>query len=144
MEYKKIICPIDFSDFSRRALEVAAELAKRFDADLHVIHIFQLPAVALPYAMYEMPRELEDKIKHELSDKLNEFIEETDTATVNITCGLGQGIPDAEILSAANKHEADIIVMGSRGRTGLARILLGSVAERVIRFADVHVMIVRE
>ena len=143
MEYKRILCPVDFSDISKRVLEIAADLAKRFGADLHVIHVFQLPATMLE-AVYEDPTDMEEEIRQRLNDKLNEFVQKTKKPDVKITTGVYEGVPDVEIIKLARENQADMIVMGTRGKTGLSHVLLGSVAERVIRNAEVPVMTVRK
>ena len=143
MEYKRILCPVDFSDISKRVLEIAADLAKRFGADLHVIHVFQLPATMLE-AVYEDPTDMEEEIRQRLNDKLNEFVQKTKKPDVKITTGVYEGVPDVEIIKSTRENKADMIVMGTRGKTGLSHVLLGSVAERVIRNAEVPVMTVRK
>jgi nucleotide-binding universal stress UspA family protein len=144
MEYKRILCPVDFSDISTRVLQIAADLANRFGADLHVIHVFQLPATTIMEAVYEDPANMEDKIKKRLNDKLKEFVQETKKPDVKITTGVYKGIPDVEIITAARENQADMIVMGTQGKTGLSHVLLGSVAERVIRHAEVPVLTVHK
>ncbi|HEY5702730.1 MAG TPA: universal stress protein [Gammaproteobacteria bacterium] len=143
MEYKRILCPVDFSDISTRVLQISADLAKRFGADLHVIHVFQLPATMLE-AVYEDPTDMEEEIRQRLNDKLNEFVQKTKKPDVKITTGVYEGVPDVEIITSARENQADMIVMGTRGKTGLSHVLLGSVAERVIRNAEVPVMTVRK
>jgi nucleotide-binding universal stress UspA family protein len=143
MEYKRILCPVDFSDISARVLQIAADLAKRFGADLHVIHVFQLPASVLE-EVYEDPTNMEEEIRQRRHDKLNEFVQETKKPNVKITTGVYEGVPDVEIITSARENQADMIVMGTRGKTGLSHVLLGSVAERVIRNAEVPVLTVRK
>ncbi len=144
MEYKRILCPVDFSDISTRVLQTAADLANRFGAELYVIHVFQLPASSLPEAVYEAPVDLEDQIQKRLGAKLNEFIKETKIPEVKITTGVYEGVPHVEIISSARENHADMIVMGTRGKTGLTHVLLGSVAERVIRHAEAPVLTVHK
>ena len=74
----------------------------------------------------------------------NEFVQETKKPDVKITTGVYKGNPDVEIITSARENQADMIVMGTRGKTGLSHVLLGSVAERVIRNAEVPVMTVRK
>ncbi len=143
MEYKRILCPVDFSDISKRVLQIAADLAKRFGANLHVIHVFQLPATMLE-AVYEDPTDMEEEIRQRLNDKLNEFVQKTKKPDLKITTGVYEGVPDVEIIKSARENQADMIVMGTRGKTGLSHVLLGSVAERVIRNAEMPVMTIRK
>lgn len=144
IDFKHILCPIDFSDISNHAFLTAQNLAERFGSDMHVIHVFQLPASSFPEGVYSAPDDEEARIKHQLSNRLNEFVKSNSTSNVNITTGLYEGIPHIEIIRSANENNADLIVMGSHGRTGLTHALIGSVAERVIRTSSIPVFSVRK
>lgn len=143
-KYRRLLCPVDFSDVSIHAFQIAIDLAKLFKADLHVIHVFQMPASAIPEGAYDIPDDMEDKIKDHLTKKLDEFIKDHSTTGINITTGLYAGFPHAEIINSADETNADMIVMGTHGRTGFSHVLLGSVAERVIRTSDIPVLTVRK
>jgi len=144
IEYRRLLCPVDFSDASDNAFQVATDLAVILKADLHVMHVFQMPASALPEGVYEVPDGVEDKIKDNLSKRLNEFVERISTSKINITTGLSEGFPHVEIINSADETNADMIVMGTHGRTGFSQLLLGSVAERVLRTSSVPVLTVRK
>jgi len=80
IEYQRLLCPIDFSDISNLAFQVAVDLAERFKADLHVIHVFQLPASTFPEGIYSAPDDdMEDKIEGQLLNRLDEFIKNNAT-----------------------------------------------------------------
>jgi nucleotide-binding universal stress UspA family protein len=123
---------------------MAIDLAVLFKADLHVMHVFQMPASAIPEVAYDIPDDMEDEIKGHLSKKLDEFIKNYPTQEINITTGLYAGFPYVEIINSADEIKADMIVMGTHGRTGFSHVLLGSVAERVIRTSDIPVLTVRK
>ena len=76
--------------------------------------------------------------------KLDEFIKNYSTLEINITTGSYAGFPHVEIINSAKESNADMIVMGTHGRTGLSHVILGSVAERVIRISDIPVLTVRK
>ena len=144
IKYRRLLCPIDFSNVSNHAFQVATDLAVIFKADLHVVHVFQMPASAIPEGVYEVPDGVEDKIKDNLSKRLNEFVERISTSKINITTGLSEGFPHVEIINSADETNADMIVMGTHGRTGFSQVLLGSVAERVLRTSSIPVLTVRK
>lgn len=143
-EYRLIVCPVDFSDTSRQALMAAIDLAARLKAEVRVMHVYQLPASALPEGVLETLSDLEATIEERLQEQLDRFVEEVDAQGVKVTTGLCEGVPYVEITEAADELGADLIVIGTHGRTGLAHLLLGSVAERVVRTANMPVLTVRQ
>ena len=144
-KYKLILCPIDFSDISDNAFLTALDIAEQFKADLLVVHVYHLPTSSYPEGIYSVPAvEEEARVKDQLSKKLEEYIRKNTTSDVNITTGLYEGIPHIEITRSAEKNNADMIVMGTHGRTGLTHVLLGSVAERVIHTSHIPVLTVRK
>lgn len=132
-----VLCPVDFSDISRRALDHAAALAHWYDARLTVLNVFPvMPVMDVP------PLVLDDKTRDELTGKLRRF-----TAAIPPTVPLDLRVEQADsiheaIRDEASSRSADLLVMGSHGRLGFKRLLLGSVAERVIRHAPCPAMIV--
>lgn len=143
-KYRRLLCPVDFSDVSKNAFQIAIDLAVLFKADLHVIHVFQMPASTIPEGIYDIPDDMEDKVKSHFSKKLDEFIKNHSTPEINIITGSYAGFPHVEIIKYVNEANADMIVMGTHGRTGLSHVLLGSVTERVIRTSDIPVLTVRK
>ena len=143
-KYRRLLCPVDFSGISKNAFQIAIDLAVLFKADLHVMYVFQMPASTIPEGIYDIPDDAEDKVKNHFSKKLGEFIKNHSTPEINITTGLYAGFPHVEIIKYANETNADMIVMGTHGRTGLSHVLLGSVTERVIRTSDIPVLTVRK
>jgi nucleotide-binding universal stress UspA family protein len=143
-DYRLILSPVDFSEASEHAFETAVDLAARFKAEVRVIHVYQLPASMLPEGVLESPGDLEETVRGRLQQQLDAFVERSASSGVNVTTGLCEGVPYVEITRAAQDLGADMIVIGTHGRTGLAHLLLGSVAERVLRTADIPVLSVRE
>ncbi|MCS6857564.1 MAG: universal stress protein [Deltaproteobacteria bacterium] len=134
---RSILCPIDFSEASQRALGLACDLAQVFSAEVHVIHVYQLSAYASPNS--GLARDLESQVRRELE----QFVGPAVQRGIPVRTGLRMGIPYVEIVEAAREIPADLIVMGTTGKTGLQHFLLGSVAERVVRSAEVPVLTVR-
>jgi nucleotide-binding universal stress UspA family protein len=142
-EFRRILCPVDFSETSKRAFEYALALAARLGAEVDVIHVYYLSADALPEGIWEIPRELEADLTNRLQQQLDELVQHWLQMGVKVTTSLYQGIPYVEITRAAKERGTDMIVIGTHGRTGLAHLLMGSVAERVVRLADVPVVSIR-
>ncbi len=133
----RIVCPVDFSPASAKALETAIEYARAFKSEVHAIHVYQLSAYASPSS--DLARDLETQVRAELDKFLGGF----QTHGVPIKTGLRMGVPYVEIVDAARDAGAELIVMGTTGKTGIQHLLLGSVAERVVRTAEVPVLSVR-
>jgi nucleotide-binding universal stress UspA family protein len=143
-EYRLILCPVDFSEASKQSFQTAVDLATRLNAEIRVIHVYQLPASALPDGVLETPTDLEAVLEERIQKRLDAFVAENVTEGTNVTTGLCEGVPYVEITEAAEEIDADMIVIGTHGRTGLAHLLLGSVAERVLRTSDIPVLTVRQ
>jgi nucleotide-binding universal stress UspA family protein len=133
----RILCPIDFSPASANALKVALDYARAFKAEVHAIHVYQLSAYASPSS--DLARDLE----HQVRAELDKFVAGFESHGVPIKTGLRMGVPYVEIVDAARDASAELIVMGTTGKTGIQHLLLGSVAERVVRTAEVPVLSVR-
>lgn len=142
--WRSICCPIDFSEPSRVALRTAAMLSRRFDADLALLHVYELPVFTLlEGSLLPTPRMMSELA--ERSDKgLAEAYEEAHRlGACRITTTKLLGTPHAEIVRFATEGQFDLVVMGTRGRTGLEAAVMGSVAERVVRLAPCPVLAVR-
>lgn len=144
-QYKTILFATDFSDGSRRACEHALTLAKLAKARLHVLHVItelsDKRRRRLPAEVVELfAREIEI---HAIED-MKEFCADCLAAEtgVKISTDLVIGRAEDEILNQAKLHAADLIVLGSTGRTELEKILVGSTAERVVRHAKIPVLVV--
>jgi nucleotide-binding universal stress UspA family protein len=133
--FARILVPTDFSPPSEAALAYARELAHRFDAALHLIHIAENPFLR---AVVNDRRVLEDATVRWLQDRLTDA--ERQQGAVAILQQSDE--PANEILRYAKSADIDLIVIGTHGRTGLARVVLGSVAEAVVRAAPCPVLTV--
>lgn len=133
MKADRILCPVDFSQPSDVALDLASKLARENDAKLFIIHVEENAAVVHPGLFGGLPP-VTWKEKHRLAQVLP-------TATeVRFEHDLLIGDPVKEIVAFAKEKQIDLIVMGSHGATGLLRVLMGSVAEGVVRNATVPVL----
>lgn len=139
--FRKILVPVDFSTHSARAVEVAAELARRYEGSVDLVHVFDPMAYPLPdgYVMFTRPQL--DEMFARFDAELAKY-EQTALAlgAPRVKTHVRQGPCAAEICNFAQEQSFDLIVMGTHGRRGLNRLLLGSVAERVLRMAPCPVL----
>jgi nucleotide-binding universal stress UspA family protein len=137
MTMRKILVATDFSDGSARALDLALELARADGASVMILHVCQMPAFASPntVGMYVPTPELVADILADARRALQALKARVEGSGVPVETDFVEGEPAAEIVAYAEKHSFDLIVMGTHGRTGFRRLLLGSVAERVVRTA---------
>jgi nucleotide-binding universal stress UspA family protein len=146
-EFTRILCPVDFSQCSRDALDCAIGLARDRTARVLVLHVFaNWPTVhVIPSLDTDSPGKssLRDVDREELLRCLERFVKERPGNHVHIETTVVEA-PDVhrEILSQAKLLKADVIVLGSHGRSGFERLLLGSITEKVLRKAACPVMIV--
>jgi nucleotide-binding universal stress UspA family protein len=142
LAFQRILVPSDFSAPSDMALEYAHMLARRFGAELMVVHVVEEP---FPISSDLYPTELAayrgrliDEAKSELAKAVGSLTDITLRTEILV------GPTTRRILEAATEFGADLIVMGTRGRGGIATFFMGSVAERVVRMADCPVMAVHD
>ena len=144
-DWKRICCPIDFSDASRAALEVAADLARRTGAELVLLHAYPIPGYTFPdgsvVASPKMMQDLADQAEKHLGEWRADAEKLVGAPRVAMDKAVGE--PAAEIVSFAEEKGIDLLVLGTHGRTGLEHALMGSVAERVVRRARCPVLTVR-
>lgn len=137
--FENILVPTDLGDVSRRAEEGAARLAASFGARLTLLHVWTLPASA--YA--ESIRLPLDRIELEAGLALEGAASRLRSIHPRVRTVLLPGEPWQRIVDTANEGGHDLIVIGTHGRHGVPRFLLGSVAEKVVRMSDVPVLTVR-
>ncbi|MFP8956402.1 universal stress protein [Natrialbaceae archaeon A-CW3] len=138
--YDRILLPTDGSETTSRALEHAADLAIRYDAELHILYVIDKAVFAGDIETGPIV----DQFEAVGDSVLEDVATEAARAGVDpIVTHLGRGSPHSEILEYATDQDVDLIVMGTRGRTGLDRYLIGSVTEKVVRLSDVPVLTVQ-
>ena len=142
---KKILLPTDFSEYSEAARDFACSLVEKFGAELHLLHVLQdLVAMAPEPGMAFPPpgdymQELEASARQALEKRPGESLSGDHTVVREVR----HGSPFLEIIRYAKDNDIDLIVMGTHGRSGLAHVLLGSVAEKVVRKSPCPVLTVR-
>jgi len=142
-EWKKICCALDFSEFSRLAMGQAADLARKSAGSLTLVHVYEAKEaasgemlVSLPELLPQMAREVE--VKLEPWRREAEFVIGRPVETKVLTGNAAEAIQ-----RFAQEGAFDLIVLGTHGRSGLKRLVLGSVAERVVRLAHCPVLVMR-
>lgn len=141
---RRIVVALDFSTCADAALEVAIALAREHGAELVLVHAYELPTtVAMLYDL-PVPDLFSDQVREQANALLARSLRSVEAAGIGGTVQLETGRAVEAIRSAAERVEADLIVMGTRGASGFERALLGSVAERTIRTAPCPVLTVRE
>jgi len=138
--FKKILMASDFSDYADHALEYAEGLAKKFDAEMLVLHVIESFTYSLTDSMSIIGHDqaLSATAKALLENLQNGLLDRG----FSVECVLVHGTAYKEIVEKAKEAEADLIVIGTHGRTGMEHLLLGGVAEKVVRLAGCPVLTV--
>ena len=145
-ELKRILCPIDFSEFSVRAYHYALSLAHHYRAKLfveHVVELYRYPSAAFA-ASVELYDEFSERLLHHAEKELQELVRNHTDTDVKPERLVEQGMAPDAILAFAEARKTDLIVMGTHGRRGFDRLMLGSVTERVMRKASCPVLATRK
>ncbi len=143
MQIKKILVPTDFSEHAAHAVDTAAKLAKPFGASLHLLHVVQLPVMAVNPEAPALPVTFWTEMREFAKKRLEPIQKKLQADGVRCESEVIEDIPGFAISAAAERAHADLIVMGSRGLTGVKHLLLGSVAERTVRGAACPVLTVK-
>jgi nucleotide-binding universal stress UspA family protein len=144
MEIKSILFPTDFSEGSSQALQYAVDLAKKYGAKLYVVHvIYDIAKATGWYVPHVSMDQMYNDIEQEAKKELNNFGVEELGGIKDIERSVVMGVPHEEIVNFANKNRVDMIIMGTHGRKGIDRILFGSTAAQIVRYAPCPVLTVR-
>jgi nucleotide-binding universal stress UspA family protein len=138
---RRILVPVDFSDASKTAVRHASELAQTYDAQLDLLHVVEQVAYPSAYGVdpgYHSPQEVIPRVEKSLGEMARE---ELDSENVKVSATVGYG--PLTILDYIDENDIDLVVIATHGRTGLERMLLGSVAERVLRRSSAPVFVVK-
>ena len=144
IEIKRILCPIDFSEYSRHAIDHGVALARQYESTITALHVFPtMPVMAYAPGMPGFdPIVLTPGLRDQLLVDLKGFIETESAPGVPMKPLIREGDPVSEILSQATDMNADLLVLGTHGRSGFERLLLGSVTEKILRKASCPVLTV--
>jgi len=147
MTQKKILVPVDYSPSSKLALEWALVVADSMKASVHVLHTWEVPPYLRPDLTVwsgEISETLADHTRAEAEKGMHAFLAAMNVEKLpNVTSQVAPGAPYATILEIVKQQGFDLIAMGTHGRTGVAHLLLGSVAEKIVRHAPCPVLTIR-
>lgn len=139
---KKILCPVDFSKGSEQAVNKALELARAIGGEIELLHAYQLPVLALPDSSVTVSPTFVADMTDRAQRALNKHRDDLAAQSVPAHTKLIEGNPAETIVDRAKAIGADMIVMGTHGRSGFKRFLLGSTVERVVRISTIPVLTV--
>jgi universal stress protein A len=144
MEIRRILAPTDFSELSEQGLKSALELAETFGAKLLLLHVVEPP----PYPVEgivpsHLGATLLDDLERQASNELAQVLSATQASKVEVARRVAVGIPYRKIVEVAEEEHSDLIVMTTHGRTGLSHLVMGSVAEKIVRTAPCPVLTIR-
>ena len=140
MPVTRILCPVDFSEVSRHALDHAVALAHQFKARVTALHVIA-PVVSMipsPEAPLYPPVVLTPEDVAQYAKELQGFVGD-EVGSAGVECQVLEGAPLGTIVEYATANAVDLIVLGTHGRSGLERVMLGSVTERVLQIGRAHV-----
>lgn len=144
-QIKKILVPIDFSDYSKNALKYATRFAKQFNAKIYLIYVvepmiypadFSMGQVAIPSTDIDLHSRAEEELKKLSKDIIN--------GSLKVEILIKTGKPFVEIIETASANDIDLIIIATHGHTGVEHLLFGSTAEKVVRKAPCPVLTLRE
>ncbi len=148
VKIETILVPVDFSEYTSQVADYAVSLAKAFGSTVKLLHVIKIPSLpesinwiaAVPNTTeMNLPEELIKISQTNLGDLADRYTDQG----VSLESLVVEGVPFVEIVRAVGEHGADMIVMGSHGRTGVSHILMGSVAEKVVRKASCPVLCIK-
>ena len=137
---KKILAPIDFSEYSMEALRGAMELAKDLDGELHIVHVVA-PHFALLDKMREQARET--LMVEEAEEELARIRKDDCGNSAKVVTQVMVGPPVPKLVEYATQQQIDLILLATHGRTGIEHLMIGSVAEKLVRYAPCSVLVFR-
>ena len=139
---RTVLCPTDFSDVSARAETYAAALARHYDASLHLLHVDPPMPVMAPYGEIPVDARMFEEQREVAEAELVKAGERARAGGLTVETTMKGGHPAREILALADRAQADMLVIGTHGRGGVEHLLLGSVAEKIMRKASCPVLVV--
>lgn len=141
--FKKILCPVDFSEYTEGIISYAVEIAKKFNSELHILHVIPNLTYFTPYESFMTPENLivlEKNIEKEIEKDFENITKKIDFPFKKV---IKSGIAFVEIINYIKEESISLVVMGTHGRSGIEHILIGSVAEKVVRKSPCPVLTIR-
>ena len=142
MQIQQILVPTDFSDNAEHALDYAIELAKQSSAKLHLLHTPVIPTYLLMDLSYSPGPEAITRILNEAQESLDALAERVEEAGIEHFSAIREGTVHEVIRDYAREHDVDLVVVGTHGRSGVSRLMYGSVTERVVKTVHAPIIVV--
>jgi nucleotide-binding universal stress UspA family protein len=144
MQFRHILAPTDFSEYSKQAVVSALELARKFGAKLTILHVVELPPYPVEgYVPPAVNATFLDDLERQATQDLAQLVPEAESSNVEVVRLVVVGSPYRKIIDTAEAEQVDLIVMATAGRSGFSRLIMGSIAERVVRTATCPVLTIR-
>jgi nucleotide-binding universal stress UspA family protein len=144
MQFRHILAPTDFSEYSKKAVASALELAKKFGAKLSILHVIELPPYPVEgYVSPSVSATFLEDLERQATQELAQVVPEAEGAKLEVVRLVAVGTPYRKIIETAEAEQVDLIVMATAGRTGFSHLVMGSIAERVVRTATCPVLTIR-
>jgi nucleotide-binding universal stress UspA family protein len=144
MQFRHIMAPTDFSEYSKQAVTSALELVQKFGAKLTILHVIELPPYPVEgYVPPSLSATFMDDLERQATADLAQLVPEATAANVEVARVIAVGTPYRKIIETAEAEQVDLIVMATAGRTGFSHLVMGSIAERVVRTATCPVLTIR-
>jgi nucleotide-binding universal stress UspA family protein len=144
MQFRHILAPTDFSEYSKQAVVSALELARKFGAKLTILHVVELPPYPVEgYVPPAVNATFLDDLERLATQDLAQLVPEAESSNVEVVRLVVVGSPYRKIIDTAEAEQVDLIVMATAGRSGFSRLIMGSIAERVVRAATCPVLTIR-
>ncbi|HEY4481837.1 MAG TPA: universal stress protein [Candidatus Brocadiaceae bacterium] len=140
---KNILCPIDYSVYSEKAIKYAIEFAEKYNAKLYLMHVLDIRIYDITDPELYNVNVIDKETINKLRERLHKCISEDTRKNIEVETIVIEGVPFAEIIKKAREYKVDLIVLGTHGRTGLSHAIMGSVAEKVVRKAPCPVLTIR-
>lgn len=142
-KFQRILLATDFSEPSSCATELAILMAKTFGGSLDVLHVLESETALMTDGVAYLPSNFFEEIEKHAAERLEAVIPREDRDKLAVTLVMRKGAPFLEIIRYARERNMDLIVLGTHGRGALAHVLMGNVAERVVRKAPCPVLTIR-
>jgi len=144
MAAQHFLVPVDFSEDANQAVKYASDLASKLGARVTLLHVIQLLPLGSGDMSMTVPYSYIQDLEANTTSRMQAYLERVTAAGLEGEIAVVHGVPFQEILETAKTQQVDLIIMGTHGHTGLQHVLLGSVAEKVVRLAPCPVLVVRQ
>ncbi len=145
LKIEKILIPVDFSEYSKMALDYSIEFSKKFNSELILIYVIEPIVYPSDFGLGQIPiNQVDFEIQSKAESELKKLVEEKIPSELKATYVVRTGKPFLEIINAAKEYDCDLIIIATHGHTGIEHILFGSTAEKVVRKSPIPVLTVRE